>query len=189
MNFHALIHSKEAASLAASLCTGGQGNWRRTQWGGPCCLSPYLCSGNWGVSLQVPEFTFCLAEGGHMTAASECSEGLFAFTWHWQAVRQSNTTERKYSLFPWHHPARNRGERRGHSWWQPQYHLLLTNSSCRFTYKFALCELQRRLHDDHHSLIIFNFSAQTCFFLFLVTKKQLNILVNASTSLLLLLLN
>lgn len=76
-----------------------------------------------------------------MTAASECSEELYAFTWHWQTVRRSNTTERKYSLFPWHHPAKSGGrwrEKRGHSWWQSQYHLLLTNSSCCFTYKLAL---------------------------------------------------
>lgn len=71
--------------------------------------------------------------------------GLSALAWQWQAVRQSKTTERKYSLFPWHHPARNGGEskkKRGHSWWQPHYHLLLTNSLC-FTYKLAHLRTRR----------------------------------------------
>lgn len=67
--------------------------------------------------------------------------GAFCFHLTLTDCETSNTTERKYSLFPWHHPARIGGrwrEKRGHSWWQPQYHLLLTNSSCCFTYKLAL---------------------------------------------------
>lgn len=32
---------------------------------------------------------------------------------HWQAPPRSNTTQREYSLFPWHHPARNGGRRGG----------------------------------------------------------------------------
>ena len=120
-----------------------------------------------------PRIYILFGRRGHMTAAGECSEGLSAFTWHWQAARRSNTAERKYSLFPWHHPARNRGkwrEERGHSWWQPQYHLLLTNSSCCFTYKLALLwtrVVAVRLLSQHSSEIrdwniMLNHSTQTC---------------------------
>lgn len=60
-----------------------------------------------------PTIYISFGQRGHMTAASECSEGFPAFTWHWQALPWSNTTEREYSLFPWHHPARNGGRRGG----------------------------------------------------------------------------
>lgn len=56
-----------------------------------------------------PRLYISFGQRGHMTAANECPRALCAFIWHWQAVRDSNATERKYSLFPLHHPARNGG--------------------------------------------------------------------------------
>lgn len=50
------------------------------------------------------------------------------------------TTERKYSMTsPNQEWMEMEGKgRRGHSWWQLQYHLLLTNSLHCFTYNLAL---------------------------------------------------
>lgn len=60
-----------------------------------------------------PTIYISVGQRGHMTAASESSKGFPAFTWHWQAPPPSKTTQREYSLFPWHHQARNGGRRGG----------------------------------------------------------------------------
>lgn len=97
-----------------------------------------------------------------MTAATQCSEELSAFTWHWQAVRRSNTAERKYSLFPWHHPGQpgtggGSGGRRGGTaggsrsticYWLIVHAALLIN--------LHFCEPEWRLHGHsrHQSLTL-----------------------------------
>lgn len=88
-----------------------------------------------------------------MTAATQCSEELSAFTWHWQAVRRSNTAERKYSLFPWHHPGQpgTGGGRRGGTaggsrsticYWLIVHAALLIN--------LHFCEPEWQLHGHSH---------------------------------------
>lgn len=155
----------------------GRGNWRKRKWGGSCCLSPHLCSGSWEVSLQLLEFTFRLAGAGHMTAASECSEGLSAFTWHWLTGCETVQHHRE-KIFPLSmtSPSQEWGkwrEERGHSWWQLQYHLLLTKSSCCVTYKLALLWTRIVAVWSPSHLTSYNITYILCFFL-LFKIKMLN---------------
>lgn len=108
--YHALIQSRGAAPS----CVRTKAlEWRQCgRVGGPVV---WPASPQWPLRgfTATPTIYISFGQRGHMTAASECSEGFPAFTWHWQALPWSNTTEREYSLFPWHHPARNGGRRGG----------------------------------------------------------------------------
>lgn len=115
--------------------------WRERQWGGSCCLSPNLCSGSWGgLHCNSENLHFVWPEGSH----DSCRQMLWgAFCFHLTLTGCETVQDHREKIFPLSmtSPSQEWGkwrEERGHSWWQPQYHLLLTNSSCCFTYKLAL---------------------------------------------------
>jgi len=103
-----LLQSTAEAQLLGQLCSvWGRRNWRNRQWGGCCCLSPHLCSVNWGVSMHLLKFTFYLAGGVTWQLQANAQRSSLLSLHTDRLLRQSSTTERKYSFFPWHHPARN----------------------------------------------------------------------------------